>query len=67
MHFLIHMQSLSTMYALMGIDARTDPSSPRATYMQDWVSTEKDGGRWDRMIVEGGGRGSALTPQYWGG
>ncbi|MER5558826.1 DUF6039 family protein [Streptomyces sp. NPDC002506] len=67
MHFLIHMQSLSTMYALMGIDARTDPSSPRATYMQDWVSPEKGGGRWDRMIVEGGGRDSALTPQYWGG
>jgi hypothetical protein len=65
MHFFIHMKSLSSMYVLMGVDARTDPSAPRASYLIDSVSPEKGGGGWDRMIREGGGRDSCLTPQYW--
>ncbi|WP_432168927.1 DUF6039 family protein [Streptomyces sp. 1222.5] len=66
MHFLIHMKTLGTMYKLMGIDARTDPEAPRATYMQDWVPREEGGGGWDSLMLEGSGHDGCLTPQYWG-
>ncbi|WP_462185995.1 DUF6039 family protein, partial [Frankia sp. CcWB2] len=65
-HFFIHMKHLSSMYVLMGIDARTDPTAPRAAYMRDWVSPERGAGGWDRIIREGGGRAHALTAQQWG-
>ncbi|MEU4447804.1 DUF6039 family protein [Actinosynnema sp. NPDC050801] len=65
LHFFIHMKRLSTMYVLMGIDARTDPDAPRAAYLRDWVSPERGAGGWDRMIRDGGCRDHALTPQQW--
>ncbi|KJK59194.1 DUF6039 family protein [Saccharothrix sp. ST-888] len=64
-HFLIHMKSLGSLYTLMGLDARTDPQAPRAGYIQDWISADKGGGSWDRIIVQGSTRDSALTPQLW--
>lgn len=62
-HFLIHMRSLDVMYLLMGLDARTDPDAPRASFVQDWIDMEQGGGSWDRIIVQGSTRDSLLTPQ----
>ncbi|MFI2713792.1 DUF6039 family protein [Micromonospora sp. NPDC018662] len=64
-HFLVHLRSLDVMYELMGLDARTDPDAPRASFLKDWVSLEKGGGSWDQMIVQGGTRDCALSPQNW--
>jgi Family of unknown function (DUF6039) len=66
-HWLIHMKSMSMYYLLMGLDARTDPDAPRASYIQDWISMDKGGGSWDRILVQGSVRDLALTPQFWGG
>ncbi|MEU6426888.1 DUF6039 family protein [Microbispora sp. NPDC046973] len=65
-HFLIHMRSLDVMYLLMGLDARTDPDAPRASFIQDWISMDKGGGAWDKIIVQGTTRDVLLTPQHWG-
>ncbi|WP_077801509.1 DUF6039 family protein [Streptomyces sp. JHA26] len=64
-HFLIHMASLDVMYLLMGLDARTDPDAPRASFVQDWVSMDKGGGAWDRIIVQGSTRDALIVPQSW--
>lgn len=66
-HWLIHMKSMSVYYLLMGLDARTDPDAPRASYIQDWISMDKGGGSWDRILVQGSVRDLALTPQHWAG
>lgn len=62
-HWLIHMRSIEVYYMLMGLDARTDPTAPRANYLQQWISAEKGGGSWDRMLIQGSVRDLALAPQ----
>lgn len=64
-HMLIHMRSLSVFYLMMGLDARTDPDAPRASFIRDWISMEKGGGSWDRIIVPGTTRDNLLTPMLW--
>jgi hypothetical protein len=65
-HWLIHMRSLAVYYLLMGLDARVDPDAPRATFAKEWISAERGGGSWERMLVQGSVRDSALAPQRWG-
>ncbi|WP_051829800.1 MULTISPECIES: DUF6039 family protein [Streptomyces] len=62
-HWYIHMKSMDVYYALMGLDARTDENAPRASYLQDWISMDKGGGSWDKMLVQGSVRDLALTPR----
>lgn len=64
-HVMIHMRSLDVYYLLMRLDARTDPDAPRANYLAQWISMEKGGGSWDRIIVQGSTVDSAITPQVW--
>ncbi len=62
-HWLIHLRSMEVYYLLMGLDSRTDADAPRVTYLQDWISMDKGGGSWDRMLIQGSVRDLALTPQ----
>jgi len=64
-HWYIHMRTLADYYVLMGLDARTDPDAPRASYIQDWISMDKGGGSWERMLIQGSVRDVGLTPAYW--
>jgi hypothetical protein len=64
LHWYIQMKSMSVYYLLMGLDASADPDAPRATFIQDWISLEKGGGSWERMLIQGSVRDVALTPQY---
>jgi hypothetical protein len=64
LHWYIHMKSMSVYYLLMGLDASPDPSAPRATFIQDWISMEKGGGSWERMLIQGSVKDVALCPQY---
>lgn len=61
-HWLIHLRSVSVYYLLMGLDARTEPDAPRASYLRDWIDLSKGGGGWDRMLVQGSVRDLALLP-----
>jgi len=63
-HWYIHMRSWADYYVLMGLDARTDPDAPRASYIQDWISMDKGGGSWERMLIQGSVRDVGLTPAY---
>ncbi|MFG2500681.1 DUF6039 family protein [Streptomyces sp. NPDC048441] len=65
LHMLIHMRSLDTFYLMMGLDARTDADAPRASYIQDWISMDKGGGAWDRIMVQGSTHDTLLTPADW--
>jgi hypothetical protein len=62
-HWYIHLKSLDVYYLLMGLDARVDPGAPRASYIQDWISPDKGGGSWEKMLIQGSVRDLALTPQ----
>jgi len=64
LHWYIHMRSLGVYYQLMGLDARSDPEAPRASYIQDWISPDRGGGSWERMLVQGSVRDVGLTPAY---
>lgn len=64
LHWYIHMKSMSVYYLLMGLDASADPAAPRATFIQDWISMDKGGGSWERMLIQGSVKDIALTPQY---
>lgn len=64
LHWYIHMKSMSVYYLLMGLDASADPDAPRATFIQDWISMERGGGSWERMLIQGSVKDIALTPQY---
>ena len=64
-HWYIHMRTLADYYVLMGLDARTDPDAPRASYIQDWIPPDKGGGSWERMLIQGSVRDVGLTPVSW--
>ena len=64
-HWYIHMRTLADYYVLMGLDARTDPDAPRASYIQDWIPPDKGGGSWERMLIQGSVRDVGLVPVHW--
>lgn len=64
-HWFIHLRSVGVYRLLMGLDARTDPDAPRASYLRDWIDLDKGGGSWDRMLVQGSVRDLALLPSRW--
>ncbi|NUR60585.1 MAG: hypothetical protein HOV87_18270 [Catenulispora sp.] len=65
LHMLIHMRSLDVFYLMMGFEARTDPDAPRASFIRDWISMDKGGGAWDRILMQGTTQDNLLAPVVW--
>lgn len=64
LHWLIHMKSLGSYYAL--IKMHVVDEDVRNLYFRERIPTERGGGNWSRMFVEGSMVDTALTPQHWG-
>ncbi len=64
-HFFIHLKTLSSYYHLMGMRAAASERL-REVFTKQWIASEKGGGGWDRMFVQGSLADEALTPQHWG-
>jgi hypothetical protein len=64
-HWLIHLESLSSYYNLMGLRARVDPAA-REVFTKQWIAEDKGGGGWERLFVQSTLQDLALTPQHWG-
>ncbi|MFJ3932796.1 DUF6039 family protein [Streptomyces sp. NPDC090029] len=63
LHFFIHMADVEAYQELMALDASPDPHAPRASYIQEWISPERGGGTWDKIILQGTTRDSLLAPR----
>jgi hypothetical protein len=64
LHWLIHLRDLTTYQRLLELHVRDE--AVRELYFRDRIPTEKGGGTWARMFVEGSMCDVALTPQHWG-
>ncbi|MEU5397687.1 DUF6039 family protein [Streptomyces sp. NPDC005963] len=63
LHFFIHMADITAYQELMALDASPDPSAPRASYIQEWISPERGGGTWDKIVVQDSTVDSLLVPR----
>jgi hypothetical protein len=64
-HWLIHLKSLRSYYAMIDLRAWMDPEG-REVYTKERIAPEKGGGTWDRMFIDATLTDLALTPQHWG-
>src|SRR5205823_11608081 len=64
-HFLIHLRSLDTYYAM--VEMGDQDRAYRASVSQERVQTEGGAGAWDRLFVDGSLRSIVLLPRSWGG
>ncbi|MFE3626517.1 DUF6039 family protein [Streptomyces goshikiensis] len=65
-HFFIHMADIEAYQELMALDASPDPTAPRASYIQDWISPERGGGTWDKIVMQDSTRDGLLVPRTFG-
>lgn len=63
-HWLIHMKSIASFYSMLKMHAVDQDE--RNFYFRETIATERGGGNWSRMIIEGTMVDCALTPQHWG-
>jgi hypothetical protein len=63
-HWLMHMKSMASFYSMLKMHAVDQEE--RNYYFQETIASERGGGNWSRMIVEGSMLDCALTPQHWG-
>ncbi len=64
LHFLIHLRSLDTYYAL--VEMGDQDRAYRESIARERVQTEGGGGAWDRLFVNGSLRSTVLLPRPWG-
>ncbi|MEU8242635.1 DUF6039 family protein [Actinoplanes missouriensis] len=62
-HFFIHLADIDAYQELMALDASPDPTAPRASYIQQWISPEKGGGTWDKIVIQDSTRDSLIVPR----
>ncbi|MFE3599916.1 DUF6039 family protein [Streptomyces sp. NPDC059096] len=66
LHMFIHMADIEAYQELMALDASPDPSAPRASYIQEWISPERGGGTWDKIVIQDSTRDGLLVPRTFG-
>ncbi|MER7274091.1 DUF6039 family protein [Dactylosporangium sp. NPDC000244] len=64
-HWLLHLRSLSSYYAMIDMRAFMKPEV-LDVYTRERIAPEKGGGTWDRMFIDATLTDIALTPQHWG-
>jgi hypothetical protein len=64
-HWLLHLKSLSSYYAMIDMRAFMNPEV-LDVYTRERIAPEKGGGTWDRMFIDATLADLALTPQHWG-